>query len=151
MSQKRTWILRSEGAMRNAVDAIYQARSITERSLRPGEKPKLFRVILEPYKKPRSLAQNDTIHMWFGEIAEHVGDSPAAVKDWLKEDFYPRETVVRLGRVRNQPKSTADLTLQEMMQVMEQIQALCAEFEIPITQPDPETLYGVQRHRGGAP
>lgn len=146
MSGKRSWILRSDGAAQNAIDAIQEARQAVEQSCKPGMRPRLWRVILEPYRRPRSLEQNSTIHMWFAEIAEHVGDSPEAVKRWLKDDFYPRQAVIRLGKVRNEPKSTADLTLHEMMQVMEQIQALCADFEIPITQPDLETKYGVQDH-----
>lgn len=151
MSEKRTWILRSDGATQNVIDAVLEAREDTMRSCTPGMRPKLWRVILEPYQKPRSLEQNSTIHMWFGEIAEHVGDAPAAVKRWLKEDFYPRETVLRLGKFRDEPKSTSDLTAQEMTQVMEQIQALCAEYEIPITQPDPETKHGVRLSGRSAP
>jgi hypothetical protein len=126
---RRTWVLRNERVLENALDAVISASK---------ESGRLYRVILEPYKKPRTLQQNSTIHMWMNEIAEFVGDTPESVKRWLKDDFWPKHTVMRLGRMRTEPKSTADLTREEMISVMDRIQALCANFEIPITQPDPE-------------
>lgn len=128
---KRSWVLRTDRVLENALDAIISASK---------EQGPLYRVILEPYKKRRSLAQNNTIHMWINEIAEFVGDDPASVKRWLKEDFWPRHSVMRLGRLRSEPKSTADLDREELSAVMYRVQDLCSRFEIPITDPLPEDL-----------
>jgi hypothetical protein len=49
---------------------------------------------------------------------------------------------MRFGKQRAEPKSTADLSVEEMTMVMEQIQALCAEYGIPLTQPDPTLSVG---------
>ncbi len=124
---KRHWVLRSDAVVKHCEKAIEEAAS----------SGKLWRVTLEPYAKPRTLPQNNTIHMWIGEIAEQTGESKARMKEVIKKEFYPRVEKLILGRLVVLPKSTSELSVVEMIVVMEQIQAMCAEFDITLTQPDP--------------
>lgn len=130
---RHSWVLRTDSITENALDAVKKAARREE----PFGQAKLYRVIIEPYRKPRTPPQNRTLHMWINEIAEFVGDSPESIKRWLKDDHYPKTTVMRFGKIRAEPKSTADLSAEEMTFVMEAVQALCAEYGIPLTQPDP--------------
>jgi hypothetical protein len=104
---------------------------------------RLYKVTLTRYSKPRSHEQNNTIHMWFSEIAEFTGYSPAEIKDEMKLRFGPPpEEVLVLGEHRLVPKSTAEYSVVEMMDFMTQIQAWCAEWDIEITDPDPMLTMG---------
>lgn len=124
---KRTWVLRNPEIVANLEVAIQEA----------VDSGNLFRVTLEPYRKPRSLEQNNTLHMWIHEIATATGHSNEEVKDWIKNDFYPKKETIAFGSYRVIPKSTSELTLNEMMDVMTQVQAWAINFDIEITEPDP--------------
>ena len=90
------------------------------------------RVTLERYRKPRSMNQNATMHMWFGEIAEQSGNDPKSVKADLKATFLPEvEGMTGVMRI----KDTHELNTVEMMDFMENIQALASEMNFELTQP----------------
>ena len=90
------------------------------------------RVTLERFVKPRSMNQNATMHMWFGEIAEQTGSDPKSVKSDLKAMFL-EEVEGMKGVIRT--KDTHELTTPEMMDFMENIQAFAAEWDFILTQP----------------
>ncbi len=128
MSSKRTWVLRSPKILSAAIEALQIAQSENA----------IYKVTLERYSKPRTGAQNDTLHLWFREIAEHTGYTEEQVKDEMKERFGPnKREVMILGEWRSQTPSTSDYTIAYMMLFMERIQAFCAEWDIEITDPDP--------------
>ena len=88
------------------------------------------RVTLERYEKKRSNPQNATIHMWFGEFAEQIGDSPADVKRDIKELLSPK-VEGPLGVMR--PKGTSEMTVPEMKDFMEAMQALAINYDVELT------------------
>ena len=90
------------------------------------------RVTLERFVKPRSMNQNATMHMWFGEIAEQTGSDPKSVKSDLKAMFLPEIEGMR-GIVRT--KDTHELNVKEMEDFMNQIQVEAADMGIQLTQP----------------
>lgn len=136
MSQyKQSWVIRTPEVLANCISGIQTA--VEEHDF-------YWRVTIDRYSKPRTGAQNNTIHMWFSEIAEFTGEEPERIKEVLKDEYYPKEEVLVVGKLKVLPKSTSHLTLNECMVVMERIEAFCAEFDIPITIPDPELRYGGQ-------
>ena len=131
---KKKFICRGSVVAENALNAIMEMIQTVELNSQPHE------VIIQPHKKKRTLAQNNTLHMWFGEIASFSGHTPDDIKDDMKDRFYPKHTVPVLDRLVTVPISTTELTCVQMMDVMTQIQAMCAEFGIPITDPVPEEM-----------
>lgn len=91
-----------------------------------------LRVTIERHVPARSINQNSTMHMWFAEIAEATGDSPASVKADLKAMLLP-EVEGRLGVIR--PKDTHELSTTECMDFMSRIQSMAAEMGISLTEP----------------
>lgn len=49
-------------------------------------KPLIVRV--DQKEETRTKAQNRLIHMWFGEIAKHTGDTPEQMKFLMKKKFF---------------------------------------------------------------
>ena len=90
------------------------------------------RVTIERYTARRSLSQNAVMHMWFGEIAEQIGDDPASVKADIKAMFLPEIEGLH-GIIRT--KDTHELSTPEMMDFMTQIQVLGSEMKWELTQP----------------
>ena len=48
---------------------------------------KPLRVVIDQKQEDRSKAQNRLLHMWFGQIARHTGDSPEAIKFEMKKRY----------------------------------------------------------------
>lgn len=96
------------------------------------EKNFAVKVTLERWVKPRSDNQNATMHMWFGEIAEQIGDDPESVKESLKAMFLPQ--VEGINGVMH-VKGTRQLSTPEAMDFMQQIQALAVDMGWELTQP----------------
>jgi hypothetical protein len=127
MTAKRSWVLRTPEVLDNALRAIAEAMA----------EDKIFRLTLEPYRKPRTLPQNNTLHMWIHEISEQSGHSPGEVKDVIKDQFYPRKEAFAFGVYRVIPKSTSELDVGEMGDVMTQVHAWAIDFGWELTDPDP--------------
>ena len=87
---------------------------------------------MERYVAGRSNSQNAVMHMWFGEIAEQIGDDPRSVKADIKAKFLPMVEGLH-GIMRT--KDTHELTKPEMMDFMTEIQVLAAEYQWELTQP----------------
>jgi len=109
------------------------------------ESGKVHVLTIEPYVEKRTLRQNNTLHMWFAEIAEETGHSPDEIKTILKKKFYPKKTVAVVDELLTVPVSTTELTCAQMMDVMTQVQVFASEFGIPITDPIPEEMRELAR------
>ncbi|WP_338885171.1 recombination protein NinB [Xenorhabdus sp. TH1] len=62
-------------------------------------------IIIKPWKNTRSLSQNATMHMWFGEISRFLKSngakySPDEVKEMMKHTFLGYEVVERIDAER---------------------------------------------------
>ena len=44
-------------------------------------------VVIDQKQEDRSKAQNRLLHMWFGQIARHTGDTPEAIKFEMKKKY----------------------------------------------------------------
>ncbi len=130
---KRTWVLRTPEVVANALGAIAEATD-PDSSTYDG---KVYRLTLEPYRKPRTLPQNNTLHMWIQEIAEQSGHSPGEVNDVIKGQFYPTKESFSFGVYRVIQKSTTELDIREMGDVMTQVHAWAIDFGWHLTDPDP--------------
>lgn len=95
---------------------------------------------VRPYTPPRTQSQNATQHMWYGEIAEQTGHTPAEVKDWLKDELLPKVEVTIRGRTKLQAKETSALSKAEAIEYMEAIQALASDMGFFLTQPDGDSM-----------
>ena len=96
------------------------------------EKAWPVRITLERHTKTRTSNQNSLMHLWFGEIAQQVGDDPRSVKADLKAMFLP--SVEGTGGVMR-PKDTHELSTPEAMDFMTQIQILAGRMGWHLTQP----------------
>lgn len=149
----RRFVLRGKVAIDQAVEALTELYP----SVEAGEfdHPK-WEVEIRPYQKKRTPAQNRTIHMWIGQMASHTGATAEDMKDWLKfaSGFWPQRQLTVGFETKDIPKSTTQLTAEEMMEVMTHVQAHCAEWGIPITDPIPgemrELMELVDRERADA-
>ena len=102
-------------------------------------------VEVKPYKKTRSTAQNRLMWMWYGVIAEHCGNTPDDLHEQMKVRVLGLDKKVILGHAIIQPKSTKDLTIDEMTHFLEAIEALAVELGVVLPIPD-DTGYAMGRH-----
>ncbi len=97
---------------------------------------KLWKITLERYVPPKTTAQNNTLHMWIGELADATGHTLEECKDLVKLNFYPKVEKLIAGRLMVVPKSTTELTIEECSEIMERMLAEWAEY-VDFTIPDP--------------
>lgn len=106
-----------------------------------------YRLIIKPWRERRSLPQNATLHMWFGEISDYLIKSgradatPEWVKRNLKKTYLGCQQVTYTDFVTGQkddswqPRSTSSLDTAEMHYFMMQIEGWCAQFGLALTIP----------------
>ena len=99
----------------------------------------VYRVIIEPYKKDRTKAQNRLYWLWLGIIAADTGNSPENLHEVLKLKFLGTEKIQSLGYLIEIPKSTTKLTTQEFTDYLDKIEALALSIDIRL--PHPAELY----------
>ncbi|OTA16529.1 hypothetical protein Xbed_03456 [Xenorhabdus beddingii] len=116
------------------------------------------RIIIKPWKNTRSLSQNATAHMWFGEISRYLKSkggnySPADVKDMLKHTFLGYEVIGRID-ARTQEvehvrtlRQTAKLDTGEMFRFMEQIEQWAAGIGCFVTIPEDSEYMRLKREQ----
>ena len=108
---KKKWILRDHRVQDLCVDYIDSIDT------RPDD---LIEVIVRPYKKNRSLEQNDMFHAWCGTIADKTGHSKAEIKDILVETVFGTEEYLNLqGKKRSRLRQTSSLNKSEMSELIE--------------------------------
>jgi len=95
-----------------------------------SERP--WEVIVRPYVRRRTLPQNDRLHAQLRAVADYTGSSLEEVKDEMVERFLGMRRIVILGKLRYRPVETSGLTVVEMSDFMEQVDAFCAEWNIAV-------------------
>jgi len=129
MTDNRTIILRGEVQRKFALDFI--AGLIID--------PKrLFSIVIAPYKKNRSLDQNNLYWKWIGIIARESGNDPEHTHDALKQRFL-LPVFVSIGTMTFEVRSTKKLKVAEMSEYMTAVQAMAAT-ELGLVLPVPEDL-----------
>ena len=126
----KRWILRSNFQLDRCIEYI---------SILDLEDPQLLEVIVRPYKKNRSLEQNDMFHAWCGTIADKPGHSKGEVKDILLESVFGSEEYLNLqGEKRSRLRSSSDLSRSEMSELIERTTQLGIELGAEV----PEVTHG---------
>ena len=108
--------------MNNARRLILKTPEIRDRAASlvaglPANADKPLEVIVRPYRKNRSLAQNACLHGWCTAIAnsyeEAFGErkSPETFKEYLKGLFLGEESSEVMGKVVTTTRHTADLSV----------------------------------------
>ncbi|KLU14710.1 MULTISPECIES: YbcN family protein [Xenorhabdus] len=105
------------------------------------------RITIKPWKNTRTLSQNATLHMWFGEISYFLKSngakfSPDEVKEMMKHTFLGYEVVERIDartqeveRVRTL-RQTSRLDTGEMFRFMERVEQWAVGIGCFVTVPD---------------
>jgi hypothetical protein len=104
----------------------------------------------------RTQQQNRTLHMWFREISQEIGDEASEVKgfckgrfglpivrrdnpEWVKKYapmYIPLNHELRIGFFAIVPM-TRDFKLPQMMEIMDEVQRYYLQQGIRLTDPDP--------------
>lgn len=109
----------------------------SKRALSDFDKGSKVFVSIRPYRRERTLSQNDIFHAICGSISEHSGHTPREVKKRMKEEFgiwVPRtDRSGRLiydekGRLIYKPKNTSDYDTMEMAELIDKVSAFSSEF-----------------------
>lgn len=136
MKDERIIILRDESLRSRAIEVIAKL------SLDGGP----LEVIIRPFKKNRTLAQNRLLWWWYKHIQRHIFESRGEwysdedIHEWFKDE-YLTTSVVEIGvKVKNVRKSTASLKVDEMTEYLEHIDQHCAE-NMQLFLPHPADLY----------
>jgi hypothetical protein len=130
MTNKR-WILRS-GDIRDICVSWLQAIEINQDGLASNK----LEVVVKPYKKNRSLEQNDMFHAWCGTIADKTGHSKQEIKQIMVETTFGSEEFLNLkGLVRTRLKETSGMNVGEMSELLERTIQIGIELgaEVPET------------------
>ena len=84
------------------------------------DKENPLEVLVKPYKKNRSLEQNDMFHAWCCTIADKTGHSKQEIKQIMVESTFGTEEFLNLqGRTRTRLKETSGMTVGEMSELLE--------------------------------
>ena len=103
------------------------------------DKDKPVEVIMRLYNKNRSLEQNDMFHAWCGTIADQTGHSKGEIKDIIIEHVFGAEDYVNLkGEKRSRLRSTSDMNVREMSELIERATQLGIELGADV----PEVTHG---------
>ncbi len=110
-----------------------------------SDKP--LEVIVRPYKKKRSLAQNNLLWMWLGLIANYLGDEHGigTTSEDLKEEFQERfiglKTYLKSdGTVGQRLRGTSELNTAEFTEFLNRIDVYCGS-ELGLRLPHPDDIW----------
>ncbi len=121
-------------------------KALNRISMLAMDKP--WQVDIKPYKKNRSLAQNNLYRMWVEVIAEGLGYTHDEMHAILSNMFGEKETVEFNGDIVEVIKSTTKLTTKEFTDRLEKVDRWAAG-EMGIVLPSPEDIYytalGIER------
>lgn len=102
-----------------------------------------YHVTAEPYRRPRTLKQNNRFHFWCERIAEHLGYEKweqARVKEDLKEICdCPVTEYVGLDGTTRRERRTSKLDTRQMMDFEERVLRFAAKeigLDLPVTKED---------------
>lgn len=112
------------------------------------DKP-LWQVIIKPYKKNRSLDQNNLLHMWIQAVANETGNDLETVKEYLRARYLSpvsrewKEPVTGKVSIVEAPRSTTTLTVQEMTDFLNNIQQFALDNGIALPHPE-DLIWAIQ-------
>ena len=139
--QARRYILR---------DADIRERAAGEVSRLPVADDKgrpRFELVIKPYRRNRSLVQNNLLHMWMQHISTHYAEThgewhaPEVWKEHLKALFLGQEShAMPDGKIVTITRHTSDLSVTEFTEFLEKVDMWCAE-ELQLMLPHPIDLY----------
>jgi hypothetical protein len=126
----KRWILRSDN-IRNLCVGWLQAIVLQDENL--------IEVTAKPYKKNRSLEQNDMFHAWCGSIADKTGHTKEEIKNILIETVFGTEEYINLqGDQRTRIRQTSSMTIGEMSELIERSTQIGIELGADV----PEVTHG---------
>lgn len=82
MDLKQTFVIKSHDQITRVISFLHSNYN----KANEDNKPLIVRV--DQKEETRTKAQNRLIHMWFGEIAKHTGDTPEQMKFLMKKKFF---------------------------------------------------------------
>ncbi len=116
-------ILTSEVQVKRAVTAICK-------ELQEGGRPVL--VTISKYVPPRSLNQLAVLHSAIRQLAKEVGHTPSELKEWLKLEHGPTESVEVGGRAHVLPVSMGRYSRQQASDMLDNVQRIAADLGVLI-------------------
>ena len=126
----KTWILRNDQIRDICVSWLS--------SIQCNDHDNPLQVTVKPYKKRRSLEQNDKFHAWCGSIADKTGHTKEEIKYIIVEQVFGTEEYINLqGEPRSRLKQTASMTVPEMSELIERATQLGIELGADV----PEVTY----------
>ena len=126
---KKRFILRSDRVKEACLSFINQIEL----------SPQVLEVSVKPYRKNRSIEQNDMFHAWCGSIADKTGHTKEEIKDILVESVFGTEEYLNLsGQQRARIRQTSGMTVDEMSELIERATQIGIEMGADV----PEVTYG---------
>lgn len=120
------FIILNEKVRTNAIEYIKQQNI---------DKP--LQMDIKPYKRNRTLSQNNLYWMWIPYLAEHFGYTEEEMHDELKYAFLGETTYInRKGIERVKPISTTTLKTKGMADYLTKVEVLANKEEIKLPIPD---------------
>lgn len=123
--------LRTDRDRYNAIEAIKRAPL--------GGK---FRLVIEPHKQKRRLAQNNLLHMWMSELSQKYAEThgewhkPDVWKLYVKQMFLGEYSYEVMGKVVTEIRHTSDLSVAEFSEFLNTVEMYVAdEFGVLLTRP----------------
>jgi hypothetical protein len=98
---------------------------------------KPWQLVVTPFKRNRSLQQNNLYWGWIGMIAQETGNGNEDIHEWLKRRFLAPSFVTVGNETQEIRRSTTKLNTKEMSEYMAQVEAWAAS-ELGIVLPRPE-------------
>jgi|TARA_R100001480_G_scaffold36403_3_gene49064 hypothetical protein len=126
---RRRWILR-DFSIRNSCAKEIMQLNVEDETLE---------VTVKPYKKNRSLEQNDMFHAWCGSIADKSGHTKEEIKNILIETVFGTEEYLNFkGEHRHRIRQTSGMTIGEMGELIERATQIGIELGADV----PEVTHG---------
>ena len=97
---------------------------------------KTLEVFIRPYKKKRTVSQNNLMWMWYDLIAEHVGVSPEEMHERCKVNFLGISERVVCNELIREPISSTSLDTKQMRDFLEKVEKLGEWHNIKMPHPD---------------
>lgn len=84
-------------------------------------------ISIKKFHRPRTLPANAKFHAMNRELALHLGYTESQMKNVIKSEFGPIESKMIGPRIVDMPKETAEYSVMEMRDMIEQLYQLGAE------------------------
>jgi hypothetical protein len=113
-------------------------KALNRISLLVLEKP--WQIDIKPYKKNRTLAQNNLMWLWLTCIGSEIGYTENEMYDIMVDKFLPDETIEYGGKQIKKNKSTSRLKVKEFTVFLEHVDRWAVS-EMGIILPCPADIY----------